>query len=846
MATTEDDQKSKTKLDRSGDQLMTSYKPLSYAAVHQEIETLKDVSAEISREWQEEVSLYEETIRHKFKHVPRRNYRNDENIVTDTKLYPYHTACYPLLDAYDQRMNSQEVPGCLPCSLEAIYKCFIGLPTMPFSISVLQMEDSHALFLEEWMGGLDERLESQKGHNHWPEHEKIYDDSIASCSYGLTKFPTQANNRADILFNLLRHAMSDLQKDHRLASAILARMAKWKLLQSVQYLRKVLSIIVAERKVCNGQCYLDEDVDEPDHDCDQWKFFESIIPGMLSTGIEYFTLAHALTIAGIVQLYFDELNPAAAQLEASTVEEAVNPKLKSLKGGDDKRRTMLKQKLYLSKHTYDDERSESDSDEDDEGISEYEERDWIDEIVLGLGHHAVLSRRRITLCLDRLQNRTSIMCDSDVLALEMEKSINSFYNCGKCLVYIGEASLRRLPNNPRVVGFCSRLVLCLTQLFLEPNLDFYYYSRVYLRAGKSLIDPNRYADSILKATKNYRERHFPATSFLDEKCEYDRVTREVIENSVSFLRAPPHKDIQDLVWCMFTKDFVNTTSSRCGYGDIQTWWEIPVSPLDPLLFFYTCNVPEKELNAAWEIDERGQELWHNELCARYDLSLVLLLCAWQAPWSIERHHSFQKPFRDAVRTLFLCANRIRMPTDIVSQICKYLRRDWWPDDRVQCFSEECLEKQANKMLQQKLIHQITSISPKLKRAPRPFINCPSCSVASYCCNDHRQSDYRDGHKGACGNPPCKVPGQKEIELLNNVLCIQRQESGSPVLNDEVIQLIESMLDTSMDNDDYSDNGSWESVDTDEDEDDDQSESMTNVVHRFFEKECYRALDSNDD
>ncbi len=94
-------------------------------------------------------------------------------------------------------------------------------------------------------------------------------DSIASCSYGLAKFPTQAKNRADILFKLLRHAMSDLQKDHRLASAIMARMAKWKLLQSVQYLRKVLSIIVAERKVCNGQCYLDEDVDEPDHDCDQ-------------------------------------------------------------------------------------------------------------------------------------------------------------------------------------------------------------------------------------------------------------------------------------------------------------------------------------------------------------------------------------------------------------------------------------------------------------------------------------------------------------------------------------------------------------------------------------------------
>lgn len=161
---------------------------------------------------------------------------------------------------------------------------------------------------------------------------------------------------------------------------------------------------------------------------------------------------------------------------------------------------------------------------------------------------------------------------------------------------------------------------------------------------------------------------------------------------------------------------------------------------------------------------------------------------------------------------------------------------------MQCFSEECLEKQANKLLQQKLIQQITAKSPKSKRASRPFVNCPGCSVASYCCNEHRQSDYRDGHKGACGNPPCKIPGQKEMELLNNILCIQRQELGPPIFNDEVIQLVKSMFNASVVADDDN-SGSWESVDTDEDEDDDQSDSITNVVHRFFERESYRSLDS---
>ena len=270
MASTDGDQKSKAKVDRSGDELMTSYMPLSYAAVHQELDTLKDVSAEISREWQEEVRMYEETMMDsssRTEQVPRRNYRNDENIITDTKLYPYHTACYPLLDAYDQE-TTNEIPGYLPCSPEAINECFIGLPSIMFSLTCSSNGRLPCVVAGgEWMNGLDARLESQKDPNHWLEHENVDDDSVSSCSYGLAKFPTKAKNRADILFKLLRHAMSDLQKDHCLASALLVRMAKWKLFDSVQYLRKVLSIIVAERKVCNGQCYLDEEADEPDHDC---------------------------------------------------------------------------------------------------------------------------------------------------------------------------------------------------------------------------------------------------------------------------------------------------------------------------------------------------------------------------------------------------------------------------------------------------------------------------------------------------------------------------------------------------------------------------------------------------
>jgi hypothetical protein len=189
-----------------------------------------------------------------------------------------------------------------------------------------------------------------------------------------------------------------------------------------------------------------------------------------------------------------------------------------------------------------------------------------------------------------------------------------------------------------------------------------------------------------------------------------------------------------------------------------------------------------------------------------------------------------------------------MPCDIVSHVCKYLRRDWWPDERFQCFSEECLENQANKFLQQKIIQQVTGKPTKSKRATRSFFECPGCSVASYCCNDHRQSDFKDGHKGFCGNPPYNIPGQKETELLSDVLRLQKNQSKSSVFNDQVNNLVVHMLDTTVDVEHAEDNdsGSWESMDTEEDEEEEQSESITNVVLRFFVRESYRALESREE
>jgi hypothetical protein len=325
----------------------------------------------------------------------------------------------------------------------------------------------------------------------------------------------------------------------------------------------------------------------------------------LSLGIEYFTSEHALIISGVVLFSFDKLNPAAAELEASLMEETLQPKKRSV---EDKQRAMLKRKLFILKNTnYHDETDE----EDEEGeIPEEAETDWLDELVTGLGTHGIYDRKRVLQLRDLLMQKVQDgqgFAEVDLLLVLLRKSIDSFYNCARCLVSIGEMALRRLPNNRSAVGFCSRLVLYLTQMFVEPNPDFMKYDRwlntdrTYLMAGRSLIDPCRYADCILNATTNYRKRHFPEIA--TEGIESETLKQAIAEADI-YLQTPPAPDVRDLIHCLFANDFVDVTISRCGYGDIQVWWGLPVTPLDPLLFCQTCQSPMDDgVINPWAMDE---------------------------------------------------------------------------------------------------------------------------------------------------------------------------------------------------------------------------------------------------
>ena len=313
---------------------------------------------------------------------------------------------------------------------------------------------------------------------------------------------------------------------------------------------------------------------------------------MISVGIDFFTSDHAIIVGSAAQMFFDTLNPAAAAYEASLLDDSTN----EAPSVEDKQKMLLKRKLFLLKNT-----NYEDDEEDEE--PHHVQTELIDQYVIGLGMHATFARHRI-LGLRKILVQTLGQGppEPEVIILQLRKSIDAFLNCVRCLVHIGETAVRRLPNNPRAVGFCSRLVLAISQMFFEPSLDYIKGpDKTYFCRGKSLIVPNRYAETISDATRLYREHNFPPNATFDIENES---VKQAVDEADAFLRMRPGNDVRDLIHCLFSMDLVDVSISRCGYGDIQVWWGFPVSPLDPLLFFATCNSPEdSSLEAPWVADE---------------------------------------------------------------------------------------------------------------------------------------------------------------------------------------------------------------------------------------------------
>lgn len=209
----------------------------------------------------------------------------------------------------------------------------------------------------------------------------------------------------------------------------------------------------------------------------------------------------------------------------------------------------------------------------------------------------------------------------------------------------------------------------------------------------------------------------------------------------------------------------------------------------------------------------------------YDCSLLMLRRAWNFPWTPESHASFQKPFRQAVKTVALCAHRLGMPLDISVTVNSYLSRDWWPDDRAECWRYECQID--------KLQHDLYLVEKPMSK--HCLIQC-ECKVAHACSSKHLKSINREGHRRLCCTPPLREPTADDIVFCCRIEAIKKSRNVDlepyrfPCQdNIEVVDANDSDMDEDSD---------WESIASSDDGHETKT-STPDMILGFFENKAYK-------
>ena len=104
-------------------------------------------------------------------------------------------------------------------------------------------------------------------HNDIPLNNRYYTAEITELRESLLK--NSSFDYGIILLNLLRHALSDLQFDLRLAGIILHEFSRKGLMDNITLFRSLLIVLHLSYPSCSGHCTgscYEEDI-QPDHSC---------------------------------------------------------------------------------------------------------------------------------------------------------------------------------------------------------------------------------------------------------------------------------------------------------------------------------------------------------------------------------------------------------------------------------------------------------------------------------------------------------------------------------------------------------------------------------------------------
>lgn len=581
--------------------LLQSYEPLPYHLIDEEIVILEGVYESMSRLWEEECQKYEETMEvrvdDKKLTVPRRNYLNEKGTVEDDSLFPYHTACYPLLDAYDciyeedqsqQPISSKafrrhpfvtpqerhpeeitDVQGFMPCSVKAIieslvmdryflggfwrwmdalvrqHKCLCSLGSFPAENTLIEFDAlQFSNDAEGWRTFVTERMSLE-----------------TSAPYGPLHLPRERKDRATILLKLVRHSLSELQRDYRVAAAAMVLLMILHDLEDILVFRQLLVVIESEFVGCGNPC--DHEILDMNHFCSDWSQLHLVIKMVICDGVSFFTHEHAICLAGFVRsIYLREFGSLA-----------LDPAEESVTG---KRKRILKRTVVARRALEDD--------EDDEGREDSTGKipaQLVELLVSCLGERGIFERKRLL----KLRNDYA---KYDVIPKDIIcQFVSSYYNCVRVLVSVAELTVQLLPESERFYPIASCLVsslfrsISLHEVDVGENARYFGLNCPTLRDIR-LISPLRYADSITDAMGRKRVRFAGRSA---APLEVDPSTSFLLEKFESQFEQEPPNDVLTAVQGLYLRNLVDVRYAGLGYGDFLMWCRYEITPLDPILFW---------------------------------------------------------------------------------------------------------------------------------------------------------------------------------------------------------------------------------------------------------------------
>jgi hypothetical protein len=372
--------------------------------------------------------------------------------------------------------------------------------------------------------------------------------------------PQHREERVVLLLKLLRHALSELQKDYKLAAACLALLSYGDL-NDVGVFRRFLAVVSDEFVCCYRPCEQVED--EPlDHDCSEWRsFFSGVMTDVATRCIVFITQEHALCIVGLVRFYFVREFGSLARSPMET----------SIVG---KRKHMLKRAVAL--------RAEEDDADDTRGdIAGNIPVQFVESLAVVLGGRGSMDRNRILFA-------HSKRAAHDQLLPYWTALVDSYQNCIRALVSIAELSIHLLPVNDRFTNIASALVWSLYRCLVRTSHFEHLFDDTYMGVTKEalrrqrLCSPLRFAHRIENSTNAKRALRIKAEGLME--ANLNDVVR--FKKQFDFLfDCPPPNEVISIVRGLFLKNIVDLCYLGMGYGDFLVWCRCDVSALDPILFW---------------------------------------------------------------------------------------------------------------------------------------------------------------------------------------------------------------------------------------------------------------------